>query len=309
MLYTGALLAEIHTFVEAYLVPLQLALAMLGMGAVLSPADFTGIARDPRGLVLGLLLQVVVVPLIALGFTRFFGMSKGWAVGLLLVSAVPGGAFSNLLTFLGRGNTPLSISMTVTATLGCIATVPLVLRLTAESYMPPDFVFPAQRIVIEIFAYLLVPLALGMVIYRNLPKLAPRLSRWAIRGSLLLIILITISALGSGRIKVLEYGATPPLLILLFGVAIATLVPLACRAARRYDDDTVAIGIEVTVRNVAVALLMVRFFFPGTAANGHVLYTCLFYAGVSGFFAVPLVLLHRFGRSPVWFLPPRRRIQ
>ena len=134
-------------------------------------------------------------------------------------------------------------------------------------------------------------------------------SRWSIRGSLLLIIVITITALGSGRIKVMEYGIVPPSLILLFGLVLATVIPLACRLAGRYDDDTVALGIEVTVRNIGVALLLVRFFFPGAPENGHVLYSCLFYAGISGWLAVPMLLLHRWGRSPIWFLPAKRKAE
>ncbi len=288
-----------HSLAEIYFVPLQLALAMLGMGATLSVREFGSIARDPRGLAIGLVLQLVVVPGIAVGFISAFDMSPGWAVGLILVAAVPGGAFSNLLTYLGRGNVPLSISVTVASTSACILTVPLLLRLLAGSYLPAEFTFPLERIIVEIFAYLLVPLAIGMLIYRRWGRGAVRLSRWSIRASLLLIVLITISALGSGRIKVAEYGVVPPLLIVLFGLSIAILAPHVSRLLGRYDDDTVALGIEVSVRNVGIALLMIHFFFPGTDAQGHVLYTCLFYAGFSGFLAVPLVLLHRAGRSVV----------
>lgn len=297
----------VHAFSETYLVPAQLALAMLGMGATLSIRDFGSILRDPLGLALGLFLQLVLVPALALGFTYVFDLSEGWAVGLILVSVVPGGAFSNLLTFLGRGNTPLSISMTVAATLGCVATVPFVLGLAASSHLPADFAFPTRRIMIEIFLYLMVPLGFGMVLFRLAPRFSKAVSDWSIRGAMALIVYITITALGSGRIKVLEYGLVPPAIILLFGVCLAIIVPMVPRTLGRYDDDTLALGIEVTVRNVGVALLLVHFFFPGSEANGHVLYTCLFYAGLSGWLAVPMLLRNRWGRSPIWFLSPRRR--
>lgn len=287
--------------------PAQLALAMLGMGATMNVRDFATVVRDPVGLFLGLFLQLVVVPLIALAFTLVFDMSAGWAVGLILVSVVPGGAFSNLLTFLGKGNTPLSISLTVAATAGCVVTVPFVLGLVASSHLPADFAFPTQRIVIEIGLYLIVPLIAGMVFYRLNQHISEKVSRWAIRASMALILAVTVSSLGSGRIKVLEYGLTPPLLIMLFGYSLSLIIPLVCRITGRYDDDTVALGIEVTVRNVGVALLLVHFFFPGTPMQSHVLYTCLFYAGFSGFLAVPLLLLHRFGRSVIPFLPAKRR--
>lgn len=294
-------------YVETYAIPAQLALAMLGMGATLRPRDFLAVVRDPRGLALGFLLQVALVPAIAVGFAQVFGMTAGWAVGLFLVAVVPGGAFSNLLTFLGRGNTALSISITLLSTSLCVITVPLILRLVAAAHLPDNFSFPTHRIVLEIGAYLIAPLCAGMVCLRLLPGFAEGLSKWSIRLSVALIILITVVSVGSGRIKVGEYGWVPPARILLFAVALVAMIPHLCRLFGRYDEDTLAIGIEVIVRNVGVGLLLIRFFFPGTETQGHVLYTCLFYAGISGFFAVPQVLLHRYGRSPVFLRAPKRR--
>jgi len=296
-----------HAFSETYLIPLQLALAMLGMGATLRPRDFTNIVRDPRGLAIGLSLQLILVPALALGITEMLALGPGWSVGLFLVAVVPGGAFSNLMTFLGRGNVPLSISVTVASTALCIVTVPLILGILASSYLPADFVFPRQRIAIEIAAYLLVPLVAGMSLLRFWNSVADAVSKWSIRGSMFLIGVITVSALGSGRIKVFEYGWQPPAIIILFGLSLAVVIPQACRMLGRYDDDSLALGIEVIVRNVGVALLLVRFFFPETEMNGHVLYTCLFYAGISGFLAVPMLLSHRGGRSSVPFRRPKRR--
>lgn len=282
---------------------------MLGMGATMTLGDFRGIVKDPRGLGIGLVLQVVCVPLIALAFIHGLGLEKGWAVGLLLVSVVPGGAFSNLLTFLSKGNVALSISITTLTTLGCILTVPLALRFAAGTFLPSDFAFPVARIVREIFGYLLAPLALGMVVRRVAPGRAARFSTWCIRASLALILAISVGSVGSGRIRVIAYGWQPPLVIFLFGVALALLIPQLSRMLGRYDEDTVAIGLEVTVRNVGLGLLLVHFFFPGQEAQGHVLYSGLFYAGVSPFFALPLLFLHRLGRGAVPFRKPHPRPQ
>src|SRR5690606_31486488 len=148
----------------------QLAAAMFGMGATLRLRDFAGVLKQPSGVAIGFLLQMVGVPLIALAFAYGFDMSPGWAVGLFLVRVVPGGAFSNLLTFLGRGNTALSIALTVAATASCIITIPLILALLAPGHLPTDFELPASKIVFDIFAWLLLPLALGMVVYRSVTE-------------------------------------------------------------------------------------------------------------------------------------------
>lgn len=287
-----------HAFVEAYLVPVQLLLAMFGMGAALSVRDFERIWRNPSGLGIGLLLQIVCVPLIAVGFSKLLGLGPGWAVGLILVSVVPGGAFSNLLTYFGRGNVPLSISVTTVTTLGCLITIPFVLGLTAAQYLPADFAFPTRQIIRDIFAFLLLPLALGMLTFRYLQPRAAALSRWGIRLSMLFVVLITISTLGSGRIKVAEYGFGPPLVILAFAVLLAVSVPHLTRLLGRYDDENTALSIEVTLRNIGIGLLLVRFFFPGQPENGHVLYTCLLYAGIATPLSLPAMLRNRRGRSP-----------
>jgi bile acid:Na+ symporter, BASS family len=297
----------VQLFVETYVIPLQLTLAMLGMGATVTVRDFVRVAQEAKGVLLGLVLQVVLVPLAAVAFIALFDLSKGWAVGLMLVAVVPGGAFSNLLTFLARGNVALSLAVTTATTLLCLATVPLLLGLLVGQYVPPEFAMPIGTITMEICLFLLLPLAVGMGVLRLDPVRAQPISRWTIRTSALLILVVVVSSLGSGRIELAAYGWRPPLLLILFGVLLMVSVPWVCRLLRRYDDDTTALSLEVAVRNVGLALLLVRFFFPGAPEQAQVLYACLFYGGMQMFLAVPLVLRHRAGFAPALLLRPRPR--
>ncbi len=290
-----------YEFAETWIVPAQLILAMFGMGATLSVRDFALIFRYPVGLCIGLGLQLILVPLVALAFIEILGMSPGWALGLLLIAVVPGGATSNLFTFLARGNVPLSIAVTLTTTLVCMVTIPTILSLTASSYLPADFQMPVGQMIIDIIRCLLVPVAAGMIVYRKWPGRADQVARWSVRASLLLMLLVAIAAFGSGRMEIAEYGFGPPLAIVAFGVTLALVVPQLCRLANRFDDDTTTLSIEVVIRNTAIALLLVQFFFSGQPEQGHVLYTCLFYAGLSGLLMLPFLLLNRFDRSPVLF--------
>ncbi len=288
-----------QVFAEAYLIPVQLLLAMVGMGATLRVADFALVLQHPKGLALGLGLQLLVVPALAAAYIAVLGLSDGWAVGLILVAAVPGGAMSNLFTYLGKGSVPLSIAVTTTTTFLCMATVPVVLGLLAQEHLPPDFAFPYGRIVRDIVAFLLVPLLVGMAVLRFAPTRALAFSQWSIRASVAIIALLVVSSLGSGRIQVAAYGFGPPLTIIGFGVLLALVTPQVVRLAGRYDDDNLALSVEVVVRNTGIALLLFHFFFPDQPQQIHVLYTCLFFAGLSPFLAVPLVLRHRAGRSMV----------
>src|SRR3954452_14182355 len=125
---------------ESYLAPLQLVLFMLGMGATLSAADFAAVARRPRFLLVGAACQFLLTPLLAVLLNHAFDVPPGIAVGIILVSAMPGGTLSKVFAYLGRGNIALSISLTVTGTFASMATVPLLLTLLATEYVPPGFV-------------------------------------------------------------------------------------------------------------------------------------------------------------------------
>ena len=295
----------LQVYVESIVVPAQLALAMLGMGASLSVQDFLQVARERRGVLLGLALQLLVVPACAVAYANLTGMGKGWATGLLLVAVSPGGAFSNLLTLLGRGNTALSVAVTGTTTLACLASVPVLLRVLAGPYLPPDFEMPTGHIVREIGLFLLLPLFGGMLLLRAWPERAAVFARWAIRLSTWMVALVVVSSLGSGRIRVGAYGWVPPVLLSVYGTLVVLVMPLVCRVAGCRDPDSMALTIEVLVRNVGLSLLLVHFFFPGQPEQGHVLYTVLFYGGMQLVTSIPTVLRHRAGKPILWWLPPR----
>jgi hypothetical protein len=92
-----------------------------------------------------------------------------------------------------------------------------------------------------------------------------------------------------------------------FAVAVHLIAGEMCRLFKRFDDETVALSIEVSLRNGGVGLLVVHHFFPGKPEQGHALYTLLFYTGLQLFICLPILLRHRFGRSPLWFHRPFRR--
>lgn len=278
---------------------------MLGMGLTLTVGDFVALVRDPRGLAIGLIAHLVILPAVAFAFARLFALDTGWALGLYMVSVVPGGAMANLLTFVARGNAALSISITLSTTAACVFTAPLLLQLMAAAELPADFALPAGDIMVEIAAYLIAPLAAGMVVRRLWPAPAPALSRTAIRLALVGLVVVASSSLASGRIRVFEYGLVPPLRILLFGVAMVFAVGLLARLLARPDRDIVALIVPAAMRNIAVSLILIQFFFPGSDTQAHILYTCLFYGGSSLFLALPSVLRHRLGKGPLLLLPRR----
>ena len=291
---------EFYVRHEWWFAAVQLALAMLGMGATLNVADFVGVFRRPRAFVTGALVQIIGTPLLALALNAALGLPPGIAFGLLLVSAMPGGAMSNVATYFAKGSVALSIALTAVITLACIATTPLVLRLLAGDVLRADFVMPVGAIALDIAVCLLVPLLLGMAIGTLLGSTARRgaLARWCIRLSLTVVLCIAIGSAGAGRLQVGAESQMPLAAIALLAVLcqVAGTAPGLLLGLPR--AELAAIAIENSIRNTNLALLLKASLFPVTPgvadplADG-VLFAALLYAGLSGPLSIPLILGHR----------------
>ena len=266
---------------EYWFAAAQLSLAMLGMGATLTLNDFKAIIKTPRAFTVGMGLQLMLVPLVALLFISISGAAVGVLIGLALLAAIPGGTVSNIFTYMGKGNIVLSIAITAITTIGCLVTTPIVLNLLISQHMPDDFVMPVGRIAFEICLFLLIPLVIGMAFYSTLPKHAAKISKFGIYGSIFIIALIVIGSAGAGRLDLGAFGTSNILIIVAFSLALLCLSVIVPKLARLPAKDGTAIQIEVTVRNTNLGLLLnASLFPPGYALGGTVLMTLLLYGAV-----------------------------
>ncbi len=275
----------------------QLVLFMLGMGATLSWADFARVIHRPKFLLIAAACHLIMVPVLAVLINTLAGLEAGIAIGLVLIAAMPGGALSKAFTYLGRGNLALSIAMSVCFTLGTLVTVPLFLRLLAAEYVPSDFEMPVGWIIRDVAVFSLLPLLIGMTIARLAPARREVFARWCIRIGFVTVIVMVAGSLGSGRISPGEQGWRVALAIILFCVLAQQLTMVLFRVARWPVPDRCAVGIEMTMRNINLALLLKALIFPATQgadplADG-VLFVILFYAGVALPAGCLLALNHR----------------
>ena len=280
---------------EYLLAQIQLVLFMLGMGATLAPRDFVGVALKPHFLAVGAVCQFVVAPLVAVLLNRWMDLEPGVAVGLILISTLPGGQMSKLFTYLARGNVALSITLTVLGSALALVTVPLLLELLAEDYLRDYSVtMPVAWVVRDVALYLLLPLAVGMVCGRLWPGHRTGFSRACIRTGLVFVAIMVTGSLLSGRIQPTAHGWKVPLAILLFCVGTMQLSMLPFRLLRWSPADTVAVGIEVTMRNINLALLLTALLFPAQNPLGSgVLFVVLYYGGTALLAGLPLALRYR----------------
>lgn len=277
----------------------QLVLAMLGMGALMAPRDFLLEIKAPRALVTGLGFQWLAVPLIALALASLLPIPVGIAAGLIVIAAVPGGTLSNILTHFGNGNIALSISLTAITTVAALAVTPLLLQLLISQHLPTDFDMPTARILREILLMLLLPLAVGMAVRRMMTFARSELfSRWVIRLSLAMIVLMAVGAGGSGRLDPKAYGVMGIVALVAFCLSVQIGAWLLTKALHLPKRDGLAIVIEVSFRNMSLAVAIKALIFPAIAGETDpigdaIFFTALLYGGVSLFMTLIPVMAHR----------------
>lgn len=291
-------MGEIYITYEYWVAAFQLLFAMLGMGAALTVDDFKDVVREPRSVTYGTLIQLLLIPLIALLFISVSGVAIGVAVGIALVAAVPGGTTSNIFTYMARGNIPLSISITGLTTLACLITTPLILGLLVTEYLPADFAMPTGQIIRDIAFTLLLPLIVGMLILRYVPRHAGWVSTWSIRASLFGILLIVVGSASAGRLDLDAFGGQNLLLVCVFVIILGVVGWSASRLLRLSKADSTAIELEVIVRNVNLGLLIKVSMFPAVAGladplGDMVLFTILLYGALMMLFAAVVIVLRR----------------
>jgi len=277
------------SFLTAVFLPLALFIIMLGMGLGLTIADFKRILVEPKAVILGLMAQMILLPLVGVALASIFSLSPELAVGVMILAACPGGPTSNLVTYLAKGNVALSITLTAISSLLTVFTIPLVVNLAMKLFLDAETALqlPFITTVVQIAVITLIPVSLGMVLHSKVPSFANRVEKYVKWLSLFFLGLIIVGLLVKERANVAGFflqagGVTFALMIITMalGYAIATLAQLDNRSAT-------AITIEVGIQNGTLAIAIASaptFLNNPTMAIPAAIYALLMFV-VSGAFA------------------------
>lgn len=238
--------------------PVALFVIMVGIGLTLTTADFRREAAAPRGLVVGSLAQLVLMPLLGLGIVWLLGLSGAIAIGVVIVAALPGGTTSNVIAYLSRGNVALSIVLTVVVSLVTVVTLPLVVGVAIDQLGGGEQAvsLPVLSTIGQLVAIVLVPVVVGMVIRARSQALAARLERGVSAfGAVILVALIAGIALELGSdVPVFLRQAGPAVVLLnVLGLLVGGLVAWAAGLPPR---DRLAVGVELGVKNATLGILI-----------------------------------------------------
>ncbi len=235
-----------------------LGIIMLGMGITLTAEDFTRVLKFPSWVFAGVLLQYTVMPLSGWAIAKLLALPDNYAVGLILVACCPGGTASNVVSYLARANVALSVTLTTLSTIIAVAMTPWLTSQLAGSLMPID----GWGLFVSTLQVVLLPVALGVILNRFMPKLTVQVIRVSPSIAVLVIALIVASVLGAGREQVLTAGPRLVLAVFLLHASGFGFGYLLSKIWNRSETVARTISIEVGMQNSGLGAHLARTHFP-----------------------------------------------
>lgn len=182
-------------YLTTVFMPFALGIIMLGLGLSLTADDFKRVVKYPKAVFIGLLCQMIVLPLVCFLIAKSFGLPPALAVGLMLLSASPGGATANLYSHLAKGDVALNVTLTAINSLLTIFSIPVIVNLSLGYFMGSEAYIPLQfKKVVEVFMIVLVPVGIGMLLNRQFPAFSKRMEKPVKIASALILATVIIAA-------------------------------------------------------------------------------------------------------------------
>ncbi|MBT5956661.1 MAG: bile acid:sodium symporter family protein, partial [Candidatus Marinimicrobia bacterium] len=235
--------------------PLSLVFIMFSLGLGLSIEDFKNVIKEPRAFSIGLINQMVLLPLFAFTIITIFNITNELAVGMMILACCPGGVTSNVITKLAKGDTALSISYTAVISIATVFTLPLIVGFSMQYFMgenaPEINIFALG---LTMFLVTALPVGLGLLVHSKFRNFTHSFEPKAGRISTILFVVILIGALTS------EWDTFISNLSIL-GPTIITLITVmiiigysSSRLFKMNKKQAITIAIESSIQNATVGI-------------------------------------------------------
>lgn len=235
--------------------PLALGVIMLGLGLSLTLDDFRRVGKYPKAITIALFCQMALLPALCFFLAIAFRMPPELAVGIMLLAASPGGPTANLYSHLSNGDVALNITLTAVNSFLTLFSMPFIVNLSLDYFMDSGEYLPMQfKKVMEVFAIVLVPVTLGMVIRNLAPRFADRMGKPVKILSALFLALVIILITISERHTIATYAARLGAPILAFNVLSMAVGYFLPRLFRIEKKQAIAIGMEIGLHNGTLAI-------------------------------------------------------
>lgn len=244
--------------------PFSLAVIMFGMGLSLRIEDFKRILIYPKAVGIGLLNQLIFLPIIAFGIANLFELPAELAVGLMILAVCPGGATSNLITHLAKGDAALSITLTAFSSVITVFTIPFLVNYSIGYFIPGGEVQQLEVVgtVVSVLVITIIPVALGMLVFAKAPLKAAKLDLPFRRISAIFFVIIVVAAVLKEKENLVRYFVEAGPAALVLNVATLGLSFGLAKLVKLPFRQGLTIAIESGIQNgtlgitIAATLLM-----------------------------------------------------
>tara|TARA_Y100001936_G_scaffold207750_1_gene212853 strand:+ start:255 stop:1103 length:849 start_codon:yes stop_codon:yes gene_type:complete len=251
-------------FVTDVILPLALAFIMFTLGLGLSISDFSNVFKKPKNFLVGLVSQLIFLPIVGLVLVIIWPLPIEIAIGVILIAAAPGGVTSNILTFFAKGDVALSVSLTAVMSLLSAVSVPIVLAISigliGDSSLPESI--SLTGIALSMFLIVTLPVLLGMGVRSFLNSLTLKIEKSARFISTLLFVLVLLGAILAERENVVSYFAQTGLVVLTLNILMMLIAFYWSGFFGTGISQKKAIAIECGLQNGTLAI------FVGTSVFG-----------------------------------------
>lgn len=247
------------------ILPLALAFIMLTLGLGLTGQDFIRVIKQPKDFLIGLLSQIILLPIVAFIIIKIWPISPELAIGVMIIASAPGGVTSNILTSLARGDVALSISLTAVISLLSVITVPFVV-LTSVDLLGLNNItenISLLSMAIQMFLIVAAPTFLGMIIRKYANNFTLKFEPTAKKISVALFIIVLIGAILSEKENLVNYFAQAGLITLLLNILMMILAYNLAKVFGSGSQQKKAISIECGLQNGTLAIFVGTVLFGG----------------------------------------------
>ena len=250
------------------ILPVALFLIMFGIGLSLRPLDFKNIINSPKVVAIGLCAQMLLLPIIALSLALLFSLPPEIAVGLMIISLAPGGATSNMFTYLYKGDVSLSITLTALTSLITPFSTPILAGISMNYFMGNNVVFslPVGKTILQLFIITVIPVILGMLVLSYMKSFASKIQpifKWL--SIIFLILIITLIVLKNAANMASIFAQAGLATLTLNSISLMLGYQLA-KLSRLSRAQSMTIGFEVGIQNGTLALVV-----AGTLIGNHIM--------------------------------------
>jgi BASS family bile acid:Na+ symporter len=235
--------------------PIALGIIMLGLGLGLTVADFRRVVSFPKPALIALACQILLLPALCFGIIVALDLPPALAVGMMLLAASPGGTTANLYSHLFGGHVALNVTLTAVNSVIAVVTLPVIVNLSAAHFLTDAGSIGLQfDKVLQVFAIVLVPVAIGMAVRARFPDLADRLAKPVKILSVIVLVAVIAGTVIKERENVADYFVAVGVAVLLFNIVSLAIGYGAPRLAGVGKRESIAAGMEIGIHNSTLAI-------------------------------------------------------